>query len=354
MKAWILHDRISPRAAPDELDVLAQASAVSGALRARGYEVTVADTDADLSRLSRRLRAARPDVVFNLVESLEGQGRLIHVVPALLASLGIPCTGCPAEAMLLTSHKLLAKGLLRRTGLPTPDWLGGEPDAVGLARGPGSRDHPRWIVKSVWEDASIGLDDSSVITGGIAAARAALAARVGVVGAPWFAESYVDGREFNLALLEGPAGVLALPPAEMLFPGFPPGKPRIVGYAAKWDDDSFESRHTRRSFEFADRDAPLLTRLVRIARDCWDLFGLRGWARVDLRVDRAGRAWILEVNANPCLAPDAGFAAALERAGIRFADAIAGIVAAAMPTAGHARSPLARHDHPATPTRRAG
>ena len=69
--------------------------------------------------------------------------------------------------------------------------------------------------------------------------------------------------------------------------------------------------HTVRSFELPAADAPLLSRLERLAQDCWTLLGLRGWARVDVRVDESGRPWVLEINANPCLAPDAGFAAAL-------------------------------------------
>jgi D-alanine-D-alanine ligase len=79
-----------------------------------------------------------------------------------------------------------------------------------------------------------------------------------------------------------------------------------------------------------------LAELGRLAKACWELFGLAGWARVDFRVDGAGRPFILEINANPCLAPDAGFARALERAGLSFADGIDGILGAA--TAGRGAS----------------
>jgi D-alanine-D-alanine ligase len=127
-------------------------------------------------------------------------------------------------------------------------------------------------------------------------------------------------------VLDGPDGPTVLPPAEILFPDFPAGKPRIVGYAAKWDPDSFEYSHTVRDFPTAPADAPLLAELERLALGCWRLFELRGWARVDFRVTTDGRPLILEINANPCLAPDAGFAAALDRADIAFADAIARIL----------------------------
>lgn len=330
MKIWVLHDRISPQAGPDQSDVLHQAAAVASALNERGHQTVVTDTDSDLAELRDRLISARPDLVFNLVESLDGHGRLIHLVPSLLDTLGIRYTGCPAEAVMLTSHKLMTKGLLRRAGLATPDWLVGDRENIGLARSSFRGEHERWIVKSIWEDASLGLDDDALVDGRSADARRALHERADRVGAPWFAEAYIDGREFNLSLLEGPRGVEVLPVAEMLFEDYPADKPNIVGWAAKWRPDSFEYTHTVRSFASLAADAALRTRMERLARDCWTLCGLRGWARIDLRVDATGRPWVLEINANPCLAPDAGFAAAVLESGHRFAGAVASIVAVAV------------------------
>jgi len=173
------------------------------------------------------------------------------------------------------------------------------------------------------------MDDTAVVDGGAVAARAELARRAGRAGSPWFAEAFIEGREFNLGLLDGPNGPTVLPPAEMLFEDFPEGKPRIVGYAAKWHEDSFEYSHTVRRFDLPGQDGALVAEMSRQALACWRLFGLRGWARVDFRVDGAGRPFILEVNANPCLSPDAGFAAGLARAGIPFIEAVGRIAAAA-------------------------
>jgi D-alanine-D-alanine ligase len=120
-----------------------------------------------------------------------------------------------------------------------------------------------------------------------------------------------------------------LPPAEIDFSAFPPDKPRIVGYRAKWQADSFEYQNTPRRFDFPSADGPLLEQLRSLSLRCWALFGLRGYTRVDFRVDRDGRPWILEINTNPCLSPDAGFAAALQQAGIPFETAIQRILDAA-------------------------
>jgi D-alanine-D-alanine ligase len=167
------------------------------------------------------------------------------------------------------------------------------------------------------------MDDDAVLRDvDLAELRRRLAERAARSGRPCFAEQFVEGREFNLSVLAGPAGPEVLSPAEIDFTAFPPGKPRIVGHRAKWQVDSFEFNHTPRRFEFPPSDSPLLDHLRSLAEQCWTLFGLRGWARVDFRVDAAGQPLILEINANPCLSLDAGFAAALEQASIPFDQAI--------------------------------
>ncbi len=109
----------------------------------------------------------------------------------------------------------------------------------------------------------------------------------------------------------------------------PEDKPRIVGRRAKWDEGSFEYQQTPRRFEFPASDRLLLETLTDLSKACWELFELRGFARVDFRVDGLGQPWILEVNVNPCLSPDAGFAAALHQAGLPFPEAVRIILAEA-------------------------
>jgi D-alanine-D-alanine ligase len=109
----------------------------------------------------------------------------------------------------------------------------------------------------------------------------------------------------------------------------------VVGYRAKWEEGSLEFDHTPRRFDFPPADQPLLDRLASLALRCWQVFGLRGYARVDFRIDEAGEPWILEINANPCLSPDAGFYAALQRGSLSFEEGIARILEdAILPNAG--------------------
>ena len=322
MRVAVVHDTVSDTDAPDAQDVWAQAEAVCQALIHLGHDPVKLSCDLDLNGIRRRLDEAGSEVVFNLVESLEGHGRLIHLFPALLETMRLPYTGARAEAMLLTSHKVLAKEKMAAAALPVPEWIGPWPSTGGT--GPTARGQAgTWIIKSVWEHASIGLDaDCLVSDAAPEVVLPLLVSRAPKLGGACFAERFIEGREFNLALLGGAAGVEVLPPAEITFEGYTAEMARIVDYRAKWDEASYAYHHTPRRFEFAAEDRPLLAHLQTLALRCWEVFGLHGYARVDFRVDVAGAPWILEVNANPCLSPDAGYAAGLAQAGVSMAEAV--------------------------------
>lgn len=320
-KVVVLHSEVKEGATMDEEDVLVQVEAVSEALLDLGYRPVAVPFTLDTRRVLDT--AAGAAFVFNLVETVQGSGRLIHLAPSLLEHAGVPFTGNGSRALFLTSNKVAAKRCMRWEGLPTPEWF------VAADLSPGREWLPRTcIVKSVWEHASIGLDDASVVR---VDSRESLLNQLlekrARRGGEWFAESYVEGREFNVSVLESESGLHILPPAEIVFSGFPPGRARILGYRAKWDSRSFEYLHAERSFKFAGVKPDFQQELEDLVRRCWDLFGLRGYARVDFRVDDDAGVWILEVNANPCLSPDAGFAAACDQAGLSYKRLVERIVA---------------------------
>jgi D-alanine-D-alanine ligase len=336
MNVVVFYNEALQDATVDERDVLVQRDAVCEALRRLGHETTLLSCTLDLAPARERLLALRPDVVFNLVESLAGTDRLAPMATLLLESLGLPFTGSSTGALLATNDKLAAKRRLLEAGLPTPAWFvdrwcGGDPTWLGVSQRP-----PRAIIKAVWEHASFGMDDDAVIslTPDIDLDEL-LRSRQAATGKQHFAEQFIEGREFNLTVLGGPEGPLVLPPAEIDFGAFPEDKPHIVGYRAKWDEGSFEYHHTPRRFAYPPEDTALLERLTELAERCWREFDLRGYARVDFRVDRAGQPWILEVNANPCLSPDAGLAAAVEHSGMGYDRMMEAIVDDALPTGSH-------------------
>ena len=161
MRVVILHSDVRSCASADERDVLTQVEAVSGALNELGHEALPMPFFLDLEAAAQRLRETACDLVFNLVETVGGQGRLIHLAPALLDFLGIPYTGASTEATFLSSNKLAAKRLLHAHRLRTPQWCTLRESFAALPCPAGSP----FIVKSLWEHASIGLDEDSVLFG---------------------------------------------------------------------------------------------------------------------------------------------------------------------------------------------
>lgn len=323
MKAVLLHGQVLEGAGWDEQDVFIQAAAVSQALSDLGYEPVIMPLSLNIAETVDALLSLEPAFVFNLVEAINGKGNLIHFSPAILDSLCIPYTGSQTAAIFLTSHKVTAKSFLHAQGIATPAWfLPGARPASPVKEG-------RYIIKSLWEHASIGLDEGSVVStddnsfldGKMNAFRKSS-------GGECFAEAFIEGREINVSLLGGGEAPEVLPPAEIIFEDYPPEKLRVLGYRAKWVEDSFEYQHTPRTFEFPDKDGRLLKQLADIATRCWQVFKLRGYARVDFRVDQRGTPWVLEVNANPCLSPEGGFTAAAKQAGLSYNDTIERIIRA--------------------------
>lgn len=338
MKAVILHSEVSPDASPDDLDTLDQAQGVARALQELGHETVNVTFSLDLKSVAAELAMLAPDVVFNLVESVDGSGRLIYLAPSLLDHLCIPYTGCPTAGIFVTSGKALAKKTLALAGLPTPMWMVSDDDTDGREFSPG-----RFIVKSAWEHASLGLDEGSVMSVQTHAALLdILRERESKDGGEWYAERFVEGREFNVPILAGADGPRVFPVSEIVFDTYPAGKVRVVGYKAKWETESFEYKNTPRRLDFQQSDHLLIKEMEQLALKCWGVFGLAGYARADFRVDENGRPWILEINANPCIAPDAGFEASASRAGLSYTDVVGTLVEDALARRGRISRVAAR------------
>ncbi|MCE5276372.1 MAG: D-alanine--D-alanine ligase, partial [Deltaproteobacteria bacterium] len=209
----ILHQSLPQDAAPDDKDVLIQASSVADALEHLGYRAVIEPFELDIAGFSSRLSLLDPVCVFNLVESLDNDGRLIHLACSILDHLGVPYTGANAEAMFLTSNKVLAKRWMLLAGIPTPEWV-----VRGTAPECGLPVPAKYIVTPLWEEASIGLDQGSVQEAAdMAGLMDLLENRSLMLGRKCFAERFIDGREFNLSMLARSDGAEVLPPAEIVF-----------------------------------------------------------------------------------------------------------------------------------------
>jgi D-alanine-D-alanine ligase len=320
----IAHNPVGAEADPSTSDVLAQVDLVAAGLDALGIPhqtVAVPDWRPWLALADCNGGNGAGTAIFNLMESPPGRPEALLGAAAALELMGLPFTGSASGVLWVTTDKLATRAVLAAEGLPVAPGGRLDPDCPSLlCRVPGP-----WILKPACEDASLGLEGDPVCaTPEAAMARARdLASRF--PGQAVVAETFLPGRELNVSLLAGADGddcVQVLPIAEILYEDFPEGMSRVLGYEAKWDEGSFACIHTVRHFPDDPADQGLLARAGEISRAAWRIFGLKGYARIDLRLDASGDPHILEVNANPCLAADAGFMAAAERAGLSARDVV--------------------------------
>jgi D-alanine-D-alanine ligase len=300
------------------LDILTQVEAIEKALKELGYPSVSIPFTRDVSAFIQELKKSRAEMAINLCESLDDDPRFIGHPAAVLELMGIPFSGSHSAALMLTTDKVITKCLLRANGIRTPGYLICD-DAVNFS--PHVLRFPV-IVKPVLQDASIGIDQESIFKDrkGIEKGVKEFFDRFGTL----LVEEYVAGREFNVSLFGYPSPRV-LPLAEIDFSEFPQDLYPIVGYKAKWDASSFEYLHTPRTFHH-DLSPVLQQRIEATAVTCFRLLMLRDYGRVDMRVDDHGQIHVLEVNANPCLSPDAGFAAAVGEAGMTYSEMVGGLV----------------------------
>lgn len=299
--------------------VLDEVRAVELACRSSGFETVQVPASRDLGKLVAAIEKARPEVVFNLAEALGGETQLEAGVAFVLELMGLVYTGSSPLTLATALDKPLAKALLQQRGVPTPRaWV--------LERGdePLTNLSPVCIVKPAREDASHGITLESVVRTP-EAARARARYVIEKYEQPALIEEFVEGREFNVALLGDGRSTQVLSLAEIDFSDFPVGKPRLVTYAAKWQPDSAEYKG---SPSIAAREvAPALADRIRAtARAAYAALGVRDYGRIDMRLASDDTPLVLEVNPNPDISPDAGLARAAAQSGLSYDKLIASIV----------------------------
>ncbi|MGH9870697.1 MAG: D-alanine--D-alanine ligase family protein [Candidatus Polarisedimenticolia bacterium] len=299
----------SPAGNPDDEDVIVEVIAVEGSLKRLGHTPSRIYVEEDIAPVAAWVREHPGGVIFNLCESFRGSNLAHANMPALLELLGVAYTGSGPVACGLTTHKSLVKALLSGLGLPTPrGFLARRGESLGTALD--GLAFPL-IVKPALEDASVGIDEASVVDD-----RHALEDRVAYVHERYaqdaVVEEYVDGREINSAVI-GNDPPVPLPLSEIVFT-YPEGKRKVVGYRSKWVHDSFEYRNTNGVCP-APVEPAVEQRIKELAVAAYRATMCRDYGRVDFRLDPQGRPWILEVNANPDITDGAGLARAARGSG---------------------------------------
>ncbi len=307
-----------------EIGVVEEMDDIKDALASLGYKTSVFNVDGDFFRLLDHLRSEKPDLVFNLVECVENEAIHEMNVAGVYELLKIPYTGAGPLALGTALNKPRVKELLSYHGIKTPKFQVFHPaDKIALREDIGFP----FIVKPSHEDASVGIADSSVVY-----TLNDLRKRVRYIfeefEQPALVEQYIDGRELNVAIL-GYKNPIALPISEIDFSGLTEGMHKIVTYEAKWIHGSVEYDGTR-----GVCPAPLTplqeSKVKDIALRAHRIIGCRDYARVDFRLTKEGVPYVLEVNPNPDISDDAGFARSAKTYGLTFPEIVGRIVDSAL------------------------
>lgn len=269
-------------------------AAVEAALAGAGEVIRLEAVD----DFPSRLRAARPDIVFNIAEGLHGPNREAHV-PAICEFYDLPYTGSDPLTLALSLDKRRAKDVFLAAAVPVP---GGS-----LVRGPDQRQLALRvplpvIVKPAFEGSSMGIPETALCD----SPDAVLAAVDRVLSEyhqPALVESFLPGREFTCAILGNGDSARVLPIVEIRFDALPAGSKPIYGYEAKWVWDRPESPlpifHCP-----AQVESSLAAEIERTALAAYHALGCRDWSRVDIRLDGEGVPHVLEINPLPGVLPN--------------------------------------------------
>lgn len=295
-------------------DVMIQVEAVKRAAEGLGYKTAAIPFTKDIDAFLTEIRNNSIDLIFNLCETVDEDPKLAWQPAAILEYLDIPFSGSSSEAIMTTTDKLFAKQLLSSSGIKTPEYFvySGRPVQI-----PQGFCFPA-LVKPRFEDASIGINQESIFEDELKFFDRihGFFEKYGQV----IIEEFIGGREFNVSLFGYPDPEI-LPVAEIVFNDYPEGLHKVVTYRAKWEENSFEFQNSARIFP-KYINSSLLNEITETALNCFHLFQIRDYARVDMRMDESENVYVLEINANPCISPDAGFPAACEKAGLSYIDMV--------------------------------
>jgi D-alanine-D-alanine ligase len=329
LKVAILYNVFERLQKGEEKDILAEdgvleeIGAVEEAVRFLGHQCFVMAICEEIFTVIHWLKEIHPDVVFNLCESVYGNTCWEMNIPALLDLFRIPYTGSSSLTLGLCQDKGKVKDILTSQGILTPRYKIFD-RGVNHIRG---NIFPI-IVKPLYEDGSLGISKESVVFDDEALAR-----RIQYViekyHQPVLVEEFIDGRELNVSLVEMNGKTAVLPISEIDYTEFPEGFPKICGYEAKWVTESIEYQKSKPICP-APLEWVMKKRVEHIAIKVFKLFGCRDYARVDIRIDRDGKIYVLEVNPNPDISPQSGMTRAIKVQGMTYAEFIGGLIEKAL------------------------
>lgn len=285
-------------------------------------EVQSLAVDKQVQKVINEISGYCPDAILNFVESVEGIASYEYCIAALFELLGFQYTGNVPSSLGNCLDKEGAKNILRSFGVNTPGSITLEPHRRFTEKEI-SLQFPL-ILKLLDEDASIGISEYSVVNN-YKELKKHYKFLSDTYNKKILAEEYIEGRELNVAVL----GDTVLPVSEILFEGLPEQMPKIVTYNGKWVEGSIYYNHTKPKCP-AELSKRMQKKVEEISLTSFKALNCRDYARVDIRLDKRGTPFVIEVNPNPDISRDSGFARAAEAAGINHTELLLTITSFAL------------------------
>ena len=284
---------------------------VAKTLRRLGHEVLILGVSADLTPIRQAVSDFRPHIAFNLIEAFDNVASWDQNVVAYLELLRLPYTGCNPRGLLLARDKSLCKQLLSYHRIPVPEFavcqLGRAP------RRPKRLSFPL-IVKSLTKEASAGISQASVVDDDDKL-RERIKFIHETIGTDAIVERYIEGRELYVGII-GNQRLQVCPVWELLFTKMPDEARLIATNRVKWNR-AYQKRRGIRT-DKAKLPEGMADNIQRLCKRVYRTLGMSGYARIDLRYEEGGRAYVIEANPNPQLAYGEDFAESAERAGLSY------------------------------------
>jgi len=280
------------------------------------YSLNIKD---NIELLLKNLRDEKPDVIFNFVEIYKDNPRLEMNIVGLYELMGIPYTGAPAMGLANCQNKILAKRLLSSAGIRIPHFF------IVYAKTTRYTHKLKYplLVKPAFEDASVGIENESIVSN-----SKQLQKRVEHVlkqfHQPALVEEFIEGRELNVAVM-GDKKLRVLPISEIDFSSMPDHLHNIVSFQAKWDPHH-ESYHKTIPICPAQLPINIEKKAKELAFKAFKVMGCRDYSRVDMRLSKDNKLFVLEVNPNPDITEGAGFMRSAQKSGLTYAQALKRIV----------------------------
>ncbi len=269
---------------------------VIGALKGLGHEVRLLGIYNDIAPLFEELKEQKPDVIFNMMEVFADQTHLEKNMAAVLELLNIPYTGSSSGVLFMCNNKALSKKIFTFHRIKVSrfqTYYRGKRVIV-----PAKFKLPA-VIKPLCEEASRGISQASIVDN-----PDAFIERIKFIHDNMqmdaIAEEYIDGRELYVSVI-GHKQITVLPPRELLFSNMPEGEPRIATYKAKWDD-AYRKRWGIKSRPAVNLSDDLLKHIQDVCKRAYRALDMDSYVRFDIRVTNEGEVYIIEPNANPCIA----------------------------------------------------